>query len=126
MKKLNPQDVDTYISKAKIDSRPLLVELRQLVKRVVPDVEEGTWYGVPFYMYHGQLVGFAAYKRHASIGFGTDVLQGKDKNLLEQDGYKTGLGTIQIRYDQMVPAMILERILKAKADVNESQRIIKG
>lgn len=122
MKMLNPKDVDVYITKASPESQPLLQEIRNLIKQSVPDAEEGMWYGVPFYRHYGQLVGFAAYKRHASVGFGPDVLQDKDRNTLEQEGYKTGIGTIQIRYDQKVPTALIEKLLKAKATSNEAQK----
>ncbi len=126
MKKLIPQDVDIYIAKAAPESQPLLQALRELIKQSVPDVEEGTWYGVPFYRFYGQLVGFAAYKKHVSVGFGADVIENKDRHTLEQEGYKVGIGTIQIRYDQKVPVTILEKILKEKAATNDSQKIVKG
>ncbi len=57
----------------------------------IPKVEEGISWGVPFYKYHGELAGFAAYKKYVSFGFGAGVLQSEDHKMLEEKGYKTGL-----------------------------------
>ena len=40
---------------------------------------------------------------------------------LEKNGYKTGKKTIQIRFDQEVPATAIEQILKGIAQTNEAQ-----
>jgi HSP20 family molecular chaperone IbpA len=53
-----------------------------------PEAEEGISWGEPFYKYHGELAGFAAYKNHVSFGFGAAVLQSKDRKTLEKKGYK--------------------------------------
>jgi uncharacterized protein len=75
---------------------------------------------VPFYRYHGALAGFSAYKKHVSFGSGGSDLPGKDRELLEKNGYKTGKKTIQIRFDQEVPAAAIGRILEAQARTNEA------
>jgi uncharacterized protein YdhG (YjbR/CyaY superfamily) len=80
---------------------------------------------VPFYNYHGELAGFAVYKKHVSFGFGAGVLQSKDRKILEEKGYKIGKGTMQIKFDQKVPTTAIKKILKAKAEMNETKRAIK-
>ena len=117
-----PQDVDAYIAAADPDARPILRELRELIRSTVPGVEERIGYGVPFYKHHGELGGFAAYASHVSFGFGSDVLQAGDRAALEAAGYKLGKGTMQIRFDQDVPAPEIRQILAAKARMNETER----
>ena len=77
---------------------------------------------MPIYKYHGILGGFAVYKKHVSFGFGADVLQSKDREILEEKGYKIGKGTMQIKFDQKVPTTAIKKILKTKAKMNESIR----
>ena len=115
------KDVASYIANSASEARPILEELRKIIKSTVPDVEEGISWGVPFYRYHGALAGFAAYKNHVSFGVGADVLQGNDRETLEKNGYKTGKKTIQIRFDQEVPATAIEQIVRAIAQTNEAQ-----
>src|SRR5262245_14852521 len=118
-----PKDVDSYIANSDKEARPKLEELRKIIKSTIPKAEERIWYGVPFYKYHGELAGFAAYKNHVS--FGAAVLQSKDRKKLEEKGYKTGKGTIQIKFDQKVPTTAIKQILKAKAKINEAKKAIK-
>jgi uncharacterized protein YdhG (YjbR/CyaY superfamily) len=80
-------------------------------------------WNVPIYKHHGILAGFAAYKNHVSFGFGAAVLQSKDRKMLEEKGYKTGKGTMQIKFDQKVPTTTIKKIPKAK--MNEAKSAIK-
>ncbi len=121
----NSKAVESYIANSGREARPILKEIQKIIKSTIPEAEEGISWGVPFYKYHGQLGGFATYKNHVSFGFGADVLQSKDRKMLEEKGYKTGKGTMQIRFDQKVPTKAIKKILKAKAKMNEAKRAIK-
>jgi len=125
MKMSKPKDVDSYIANSGREARPTLKELREIIKSTIPKVEEGISWGVPFYKYHGELAGFAAYKNHVSFGFGAAVLQSKDREMLEKKGYITGKGTMQIKFDQKVPTTAIKQILKAKAKMNEVKKAMK-
>ena len=118
MKKV--QDVDAYIADAESDARPILEALRTIIKSTIPGVEEGIWYGVPFYAYHGEFVGFDAFKKHVSFGFGADVLQIEERRMIEEQGYKLGKGTMQIKFTQAMPIDVIQMILKAKSIKNET------
>ena len=124
MRNYSAKDVDVYIASSGREARPKLEEIRKIIKSTIPKVEEGISWGVPFYKYHGVLVGFAAFKNHVSFGFAA-VLQSKDREMLEKKGYITGKKTIQIKFDQKVPTTAIKQILKAKAKMNEAKRAIK-
>jgi len=124
MKMSKPKDVDSYIANSGREARPKLKEIRKIIKSTIPKVEEGISWGVPFYKYHGVLLGFAAYKNHVSFGFCV-VLQSEDRKMLKKKGYITGKKTIQIKFDQKVPTTAIKQILKAKAKMNEAKRAIK-
>jgi len=70
---------------------------------------------LPIYKYHGILGRFAVYRNHVSFGFGAGVLQIKDREMLEENGYKTGKGLMQIKFDQKVLITAIKKNLKAKA-----------
>jgi len=124
MRNYTAKDVDSYIASSGIEARPKLKEIRKIIKSTIPKVEEGISWGVPFYKYHGILVGFAAFKNHVSFGF-ADILQSKDRKMLEEKGYISEKKTIQIKFDQKVPTTVIKQILKAKAQMNEAKRVIK-
>ena len=108
------KDVDSYISNSSKEARPILEELRKIIKSAVPKAEESINWGFPFYKYNGTLAHFAEYKNHVALGFGMD-LSNKDIEILQKKGYATGQKRIQIRFDRKVPAEEIKKILKAEA-----------
>jgi uncharacterized protein YdhG (YjbR/CyaY superfamily) len=118
------KNVDAYIANSATKARPILNEIRKIIKSTVQEAEEGINWGFPFYKYHGVLAHFAEYKSHVALGFGSD-LQKKDREILEKNGYITGQKRIQIKFDQKVPTTAIKQILKAQAKMNEVKRVIK-
>lgn len=121
IKMQDSQDVDTYIANSVSEARPILLELREIIKSTIPEAEEGISWNVPIYKYHGILAGLATYKQHVSLGFGAAGLQDKERALFEKEGYKTGKGTVQIRFDQKVPAAMIKQVLKRQAELNKDK-----
>ena len=115
-----PQDVDAYIAAAPAESRPILEELRKIVLSTLPKVEEKIAWGVPIYRYHGEIGGYAAYKKHVSVGLGADAMDGGDRDALQAKGYKVLKDTFQITFNQKVPTTVIRKMLKAKAKSNEA------
>jgi uncharacterized protein len=121
MKNYKAENVEDYITNAPKEAQAKLKEIRVVIKSAVPKVEEKISWGVPFYWYHGALVGFASFKEHVSFGLGLSGLQKKDREMLEKEGYKTGSKIIQIKFDQKVPVTAIKQILKAQAKMNEAK-----
>ena len=61
--------VDAYIARAAPFARPVLTYLRAVVHEACPEAVETLKWGMPTFMHHGILCGFAAFKEHASFGF---------------------------------------------------------
>ncbi|KKT34327.1 MAG: hypothetical protein UW62_C0010G0005 [Candidatus Collierbacteria bacterium GW2011_GWB1_44_35] len=112
------EDVDAYIASSSKEARPVMEELRKIIKSTIPEAEEGISWGVPFYKYRGLLGGFAVFKDHISFGLAF-VLEAIDRETLEKKGYMTGKKTVQIKFEQKVPTAEIKKILKAKAKMNE-------
>ncbi len=121
MKNYLAKNVDEYIASAPKEAQAKLRELRVVIKSAAPKAEEGISWGVPFYKYHGVLAGFAVLKSHVDFGLVT-LLNNEDRKILEEKGYITGKKTIQIKFDQKVPATMIKRILKVQAKKNEAKR----
>lgn len=117
-----PKNVDAYIANADEESRPIMEELREIIKSTVPETEESISWNVPIYKHHGILAGFSVAKNHVS--FGIDVLEEEDRELLKEKGYKTGKKTIQIKFGQKVPTNIIKKSLLAQAKINELNHTI--
>ena len=108
------KDVESYIAAAPAEAQAKLCELRRNLRSLLPQAEEKIWYGVPFYHQQGELIGFAAYARHISVGVGAPFFPAAERAELEAMGYRTGQGTFQIRFDQKIPLAHLKKLLKAK------------
>lgn len=121
MEDQKPKDVDTYIANATEASRPIMKELREIIKSTVPEAEEEIGWNVPIYKYHGILAGFDTAKNHVS--FGVDTIGAQERETLEKEGYKTGNTTIQIKFDQEVPVAVIKQLLKKQAKLNKSKGI---
>ena len=92
--------IDEYINSCPEAVRETLQTVRQTIKEEVPEAEETIKYQMPTFIYHGNLVYFAAFKNH--IGFyptpsGIDLL-GDEVAI-----YKAGKGTLQFPLDQSHP-----------------------
>ena len=108
------RDVDEYIAASAPAARDKMTELRRFLRSTLPEAEEKIWYGVPFYHLQGEVVGFAAYAAHVSVGLGATAFPTAYRKELNKRGYRTGQGTFQIRFDQDIPAGILRKLLLAK------------
>ena len=115
-----PKDVDEYIAAAPEATRAKLTQLRKIIKTTAPQAEEIISYHMPYYKDHGHLVGFAAYKDHVSL-FGAFPKQLES----ELKPYKTGKGSVQFPLDKPLPKALIEKIVKAHVQMNETRASIR-
>ncbi len=111
------RDVDAYIAAAPNKAKDKLAQLRTIVMSAAPEAEEGISYDMPYYNYHGPLVGFAAYKNHVSL-FGSVPQEYRG----ELTVYKTSKGTIRFPLDEPLPIELIKRIVKARMRANETKK----
>ncbi len=123
MKQNKPETVDEYIAAAASQAQPILSQLRLIIRKVVPDAKEIINYGVPFYKHFGEFVGFAAYSKHVSFGYGKDILPDELESKLKKSGYHLGKGTMQIQFNQDVPEAEIKEILLIKAQINQGSHL---
>ncbi len=113
--------VEDYISKSPEAAQAILNELRALILATVPDVVERIAWNVPNYTLHGVLTGFAVYSQHVSLGFSEGGLSTEEKQRFESKGYKTGKGTVQIKFNQAVPTNEIVSTLISHALLNKEK-----
>lgn len=115
------ENVDEFIAASPEQAHPHLKSLRELIKSTLEGVEEKIGWGKPFYKYYGWIAGFDVYKNH--IGF--EIILGRLpedlKLMLEKEGYKTGNKSLQIRYDQEIPVLIIKKLLETKGLENKEK-----
>jgi uncharacterized protein YdhG (YjbR/CyaY superfamily) len=94
MSGLRPVDVDAYSDAAPAAARPMLRQLRRVMKTVVPSTEERLSYGMPSYHHHGRLAYFAAHQQHV----GLYALGPADALPDELKQYAAAKGTLQFSF----------------------------
>jgi len=120
MKASSAKTVDEFVAEAPTVARPVLEQIRTVVKAAVPGVEETMGYGKPYYKYHGWMTGVTLYTKHLGVEM-WDGLSAADRAELEALGHKTGSKNFQIAYDQAVPVQLLTKLVKAQAKRNEQK-----
>lgn len=117
------KDVDTYLAMQTEKARTDLEQLRQIIKAAAPKAEETIGYGMPMYKLDGQLVAFAAAKKH--YGFypcnGATVVKFKE----ELKDYVTTKGSIHLPIDKPLPVALIKKIIKARIKENKEREALK-
>jgi len=110
--------IDAYIARQADFARPILEHLRALVHSACPDAEESVKWGMPAFVYKGQILAtMAAFKEHASFGLwrGSLVLgeDEKQKGAMGQYGRLTSL-------NDLPPAEELAGHIRKAAELTEA------
>jgi len=100
--------ITDYISAFPEDVQQILEKIRSIVKNIAPQAVEDIKYGIPTFVYNGNLVHFAAYKKH--IGFYPSPA-GIEAFKEELKGYKISKGTVQFSLDKDIPYELIEKMV---------------
>jgi uncharacterized protein YdhG (YjbR/CyaY superfamily) len=107
--------IDEYISQFPAELQEKLQTLRKVIKDAAPESQEKISWGMPTFVLHGNLVHFAAFKKH--IGFyptSTGVEHFKD----ELTDYKFSKGAIQFDLTKPIPYELIDRIVRFRVKEN--------
>lgn len=115
MDKRSPQDVDEYISRFPVDVQEKLEKLRATIQEAAPEAEEKISYQMPTYALEGNLVHFAAYKKH--IGF-YPTPSGIEKFKEKLSAYKGAKGSVQFPLDEPIPYELVREIVAYRVKEN--------
>jgi len=96
---------------------------RSTIREAAPDAEETIKYRMPTFTLNGNLVHFAAFKRH--IGF-YPVPTGIEKFKKELSVYEMGKGSVQFPLDEPIPFDLISRIVRFRVEENLKKAASKG
>lgn len=113
--KISYNTVDEYIAQFPTDVQEKLQMLRKIIKDVVPNVGEKISYQMPTFTFRGNLVYFAAYKKH--IGF-YPTSSGINAYKDELQQYKMGKGSVQFPIDEPLPFELIRKIVQFRVAEN--------
>jgi uncharacterized protein YdhG (YjbR/CyaY superfamily) len=107
--------VDEYMALQSAPVRAILEQLRDTIRKVVPDAEEVISYRMPAFRYHGMLVWYAAFKNHYGIYGLVHAMQVFSDRLRD---YGLSKGTIRFPYDRPVPVELVTDLIAFQAREN--------
>lgn len=110
-----PTNIDDYIAGFPPDVRAILEKIRETIRAAAPDAEETMSYQMPTFTLKGNLVHFAAFKKH--IGF-YPVPTGIEEFKSELAGYEGGKGSVKFPLDRPIPFDLISKIVAFRVKEN--------
>jgi uncharacterized protein YdhG (YjbR/CyaY superfamily) len=118
-----PQNIDDYIAGFPHDVQQILEKMRLTIRKAAPDAEETIKYQIPTFTLKGNLLSFAAYKKH--IGFYPAPI-GNAEFKEELLVYEAGKGTVKFPLDKPIPFDLISKIVKFRVKENLARAAAKG
>lgn len=110
-----PLNIDAYITGFPLDIQEILHKIRLVIREAAPDAQETIKYRMPTFTLNGNLVHFAAFKRH--IGF-YPTPTGTEKFREELSGYQGAKGSVRFPLDQPIPYDLISQIVRFRVQEN--------
>ena len=112
--------VEAYLAEVPPKDRAVLEKIRSTVRSLVPDAEEKISYGIPAFVWHGNLVYYGAMKNHLSLFPGSKaVIKQFAAELKPFDA--TSTGTIRFTADKPLPITLIKKIVRARMAENRAR-----
>jgi uncharacterized protein YdhG (YjbR/CyaY superfamily) len=106
---VKPQNIDEYIAAQAAEIQPVLNELRDILRKALPEAQERISWSMPTYWKGKNIIHFAAAKKHIGLYPGDQAaVVFKD----ELAGFDVSKGTIRIPYNKPLPAQLITKIAR--------------
>ena len=109
------KNIDDYIADFPEDVQEILKKIRLIIREAAPEAEEAIKYRIPTFILKGNLVHFAAFKKH--IGF-YPTPTGIEKFKNELSVYHSAKGSVQFPTDKPIPFRLISKIVKFRVKEN--------
>ena len=107
--------IDEYVTTFPQDIQEILNKIRSVIKSAAPQAEEKISYQMPTFFLKGNLVHFAAHKKH--IGF-YPTPSGIDEFKNELSVYSFSKGAVQFPLGKPIPYDLIARIVRFRVGEN--------
>jgi uncharacterized protein YdhG (YjbR/CyaY superfamily) len=112
------KNIDDYIASFPKNVQQALVGLRKAIRESAPEAEEAISYGMPTFKLNGNLVHFAAYKKHIGVyPTPSAIIAFKD----ELSRYEQSKGAVQFPIDEPVPLDLVRRMVRFRVEENKAR-----
>jgi uncharacterized protein YdhG (YjbR/CyaY superfamily) len=110
--RLKPKDIDEYIAAFSPEVQSILEKIRLTIREAVPGAEEKISYQIPAFTLSGDLIYFAAFKKHIGI---YPPVSGDEQLRREISRYRGEKGNLKFPLDEPIPYDLISRIAKFRA-----------
>jgi uncharacterized protein YdhG (YjbR/CyaY superfamily) len=108
--------IDEYIKNFEPEIQKTLNEIRNFIKKEIPEATEKISYGMPTFYLNGNLIHFAAFKDHYSFFPSPSGIDASfEKELVP---YRAGKGTLRFPIDEPIPWDIIKKVLQFRVKEN--------
>jgi uncharacterized protein YdhG (YjbR/CyaY superfamily) len=115
-------NIDAYIAGHPEDIRVMLERMRAIIRKAAPKATEAIAWDMPTFKQDGNLVHFAAFKKHMSLFASTTTVTHFKDQLTD---YVTNKATIQFPYGTILPAGLITKIVKNRIGENAEKAAAK-
>lgn len=107
--KMSSKEVEKYISQFPDEVQEILQKIRKTIREEAPDAEEIINYQIPTFKLNGNLVHFAAFKKH--IGF-YPTPSGIENSRDELKEFETAKGSVKFPLNRPIPYSLISKITR--------------
>lgn len=115
--------IDDYIDRFPGDVQEILQRIRRTVQEAAPDAEETISYQIPTFRQNGNLVHFAAFKKH--IGF-YPTPAGIEAFASQLSRYESARGSVKFPLNDPMPYDLIREIVLYRVAQNTGKRDAAG
>ncbi|MGO4548322.1 iron chaperone [Paenibacillus sp. 2TAB23] len=113
--KLKFETIDQYIATFPAEIQAILEKIRHVIQEAAPEATEKIGYQMPTFVLNGNLVHFAAFKKHIGLYPAPSGIYAFKEQLAK---YKGAKGSIQFPLDQPMPYELISEIVKFRVAEN--------
>ena len=110
-----PRSIDEYIADFPPEVQKILEKMRSTIRKAAPYAEETINYQIPTFKLKGNLVHFAAFKKHIGL---YPAPSGIEKFKNELSGYERAKGSVKFPLDKPIPFDLISKIVKFRVNEN--------
>lgn len=118
-----PKTIDEYIAGFPNEVQQILEKIRRTIRAAAPDARETMKYKMPTFTLKGNLLYFAAYKKHIAL---YPVPEGTEKFNKKLAVYRAAKSTVRFPLDKPIPYDLIGQIVKLRVKDNLTRAKAKG
>jgi uncharacterized protein YdhG (YjbR/CyaY superfamily) len=111
--------IDEYIKTFPGDVQIILEKMRQTIHEAAPEAVETISYQMPAFKLNGNLIYFAAFKKHIGL---YPTPSGAEAFKKELSAYKSGKGSVQLPLNKPIPYDLVKKIVLFRVKENSSKK----